>query len=127
MRRYATEMRRSAESLGTLIDDLFELVQLEPEAIAAKVRRATVEKVVTSALAACGGDAERKGLRAETRSERRRGRPLLAPPRSRAPESVQNAIRHTPPDGTVTVEAERSPETLRLTVSDSSSTANRDP
>jgi signal transduction histidine kinase len=66
MRRYATEMRRSAESFGTLIDDLFELVQLEPEAIAAKVRRATVEKVVTSALAACGGDAERKGLRAET-------------------------------------------------------------
>jgi signal transduction histidine kinase len=54
MRRYATQMRRSAESLGTLIDDLFELVQLEPEAIAAEARRATVEEVVTSALAACG-------------------------------------------------------------------------
>ena len=119
MRRYATEMRRSAESLGTLIDDLFELVQLEPEAIAAEARRATVELVDTTALAACGGDAERKGLRVETELNGAADAPC-SPRLGRVLQNlVQNAIRHTPADGTVRVEAERSPGTLRLTVSDS--------
>jgi signal transduction histidine kinase len=119
MRRYAAEMRRSAESLGTLVDDLFELVRLEPEAIATEARRATVEEVVATALAACGAHADRKGLRLETeldgaadaRCSPRIGRVLQ--------NLVQNAIRHTPADGTVRVEAERHPGSLRLTVSDS--------
>jgi signal transduction histidine kinase len=119
MRRYATEMRRSAESLGTLIDDLFELVQLEPEAIAAEARRATVEQVVSTALAACGGDAHRKGLRVETELNGVADAPC-SPRLGRVLQNlVQNAIRHTPADGTVTVEADRGPGTLRLTVSDS--------
>jgi signal transduction histidine kinase len=118
LRRYAAEMRRSAESLGTLVDDLFELVQLEPETIAAEARRATVTEVVEAALAACGGLADRKGLRLETeldgaamaRCSPRLGRVLQ--------NLIQNAIRHTPADGTVRVEAAREPGTLRLTVSD---------
>jgi signal transduction histidine kinase len=119
MRRYATEIRRSAESLGTLIDDLFELVQLEPVAIAAEARRATVEEVVATALAACGGDAQRKGLRVETELNGVADAPC-SPRLGRVLQNlVQNAIRHTPADGTVTVEAERRPGTLRLTVSDS--------
>jgi signal transduction histidine kinase len=119
MRRYVAEIRRSAESLGALIDDLFELVQLEPEAIAAEARRATVEEVVSTALAACGGDAQRKGLRVETELNCVADAPC-SPRLGRVLQNlVQNAIRHTPADGTVTVEADRGPGTLRLTVSDS--------
>jgi signal transduction histidine kinase len=119
MRRYASEMRRSAESLGNLVDDLFELVQLEPEAIEAEARRATVEEVVGAALAACGAHARRKGLRLETKLDGAAGA-TCSPRLGRVLQNlVQNAIRHTPADGTVRVEAERRPDALRLTVSDS--------
>jgi signal transduction histidine kinase len=118
LRRYGMQIRRSTESLGTLVDDLFELVQLEPQAIAAEARRATVEEVVDAALTACGADAQRKGLRLETKLD---GAATVAcsPRLGRVMQNlVQNAIRHTPADGTVRVEAERHRGTLRLTVSD---------
>jgi signal transduction histidine kinase len=118
LRRYAAEIGRSAESLGTLVDDLFELVQLETEAIEMEARRATVEEVVSTALAACGAHAHRKGLRLETELDGAANAPC-SPRVGRVLQNlVQNAIRHTPADGTVRVEAERRPGALRLTVSD---------
>jgi signal transduction histidine kinase len=118
MRRYAAEMRRSTGSLATLVDDLFELVQLEPEAIEVESRRATVGEVVDSALAACGPHAQRKGLRLETRLDGA-GTVRCSPHLGRVLQNlIQNAIRHTPADGTVRVEAERDRAGLRLVVSD---------
>jgi signal transduction histidine kinase len=118
LRRYAAEMGRSAESLGTLVDDLFELVQLESPAIAAEARQATVEEVVQAALAACGAQAHRKGLRLETSLDGAAAAPC-SPRLGRVVQNlIQNAIRHTPADGSVRVEAERHRGALRLTVSD---------
>jgi len=114
----AAEMRRSAECLATLVDDLFELAQLEAEAIEVETRRATVAEVLESALAACGGHAQRKHLRLETRLDGVGAAPC-SPRLGRVLQNlVQNAIRHTPADGTVRVEAARERGELRLTVSD---------
>jgi signal transduction histidine kinase len=100
------------------VDDLFELVQLEPQAIAAEARRVTVAEVVDAALAACGADARRKGLRLETKLDGAATAPC-SPHLGRVVQNLlQNAVRHTPADGTVRVEAERHRGTLRLTVSD---------
>jgi signal transduction histidine kinase len=118
LRRYAAEIRRASESLGRLVDALFELVQLEPEAIAAEARRATVREVVDAALAVCSAHAAHKGLRLETELDGVANAPC-SPRLGRVMQNlVQNAIRHTPADGTVRVEAERRPGALRLTVSD---------
>jgi signal transduction histidine kinase len=118
LRRYAAEMRHSAEALGTLVDDLFELVQLEAGAIEAEATRATVAEVVGAALAACGAHAHRKGLRLET-DLGRAADAQCSPRLGRVLQNLlQNAIRHTPADGTVRVEAEREPHALRVTVSD---------
>jgi signal transduction histidine kinase len=118
MRRYAAEMRRSTESLARLVDDLFELAQLEAGAIEAEARRATVAEVVGSALGACGGHAQRKGLRLETRLDGAGSVPC-SPRLGRVLQNlIQNAIRHTPADGTVRVEARRDRGALRLVVSD---------
>jgi signal transduction histidine kinase len=118
MRRYAREMRRSTEALATLVDDLFELAQLEAEAIEAEARRATVEEVVGSALSACGAHAARKGLRLVTRLDGAGSVPC-SPRLGRVLQNlIQNAIRHTPADGTVRVEARRDRGSLRLVVSD---------
>jgi signal transduction histidine kinase len=118
MRRYAVEMRRSIGSLVCLVDDLFELVQLEPAAIEAEARRATVEEIVDAAVAACNGQAARKGLRVETHLEGAEDA-RCSPHLGRVLQNLlQNAIRHTPTDGTVRVEAGRDAGALRLTVSD---------
>jgi signal transduction histidine kinase len=126
LRRYAAEIRRSAEALGTMVDDLFELVQLEAEAIQVEAQRATVEEVVAAALAACDSQAHRKGLRVETELNGAADAPC-SPRVGRVLQNlVQNAIRHTPADGTVRVEAERRPGALRLTVSDTGEGIPRD-
>jgi signal transduction histidine kinase len=118
MRRYAREMRRSTEALATLVDDLFELAQLDAGAIEAEASRATVEEVVGSALGACDGEAHRKGLRLETRLDGT-GSALCSPRLGRVLQNlIQNAIRHTPADGTVVVEALRQRGSLQLIVSD---------
>jgi signal transduction histidine kinase len=118
MRRYAGEMRRATESLATLVDDLFELAQLEAGAIEAEAHRATVEEVVGSALGACDAQATRKGLRLETRLDGT-GSVACSPRLGRVLQNlIQNAIRHTPADGTVRVEATRDRGSLRLVVSD---------
>ena len=118
LRRYVAEMRRAIESLTVLVDDLFELVQLDAGAIEAETRRAKVDDVVRSALAACRTQAVQKGLVVRTRLSGTEGS-LCSPRMVRVVQSlVQNAIRHTPSDGTVTIEASEGPRGLELTVED---------
>jgi signal transduction histidine kinase len=116
---YAGRMSASVESLGRLVDDLFEFVQLEAGAIEAERERACVEEVVERALAACDGQAALKGLRLHTEL----GELADAPCSPRLTRVLQNllanAIRHTPSDGTVRVCARRDESALELAVEDS--------
>jgi signal transduction histidine kinase len=117
-RRYAREMRRSVESLSLLVDDLFELVQIDAGAIEAESERVRLEEVVRSALATCGPQAREKRLALET--DIRDGEGFMCSPRLvRVLQNLlQNAIRHTPADGTVRMQARRGPEGLELVVED---------
>ncbi len=67
IRRYVHEMGASVASLVELVDDLFELVQLDAGAIQAETERARVEEVVRSAVAACEAQASTKGLVVQAR------------------------------------------------------------
>jgi signal transduction histidine kinase len=119
LRRYVGEMRSAVDSLASLVDDLFELAQLDTGAIEVEARRATVREVVEAALAACGGQASEKGLRVETRIGEAADW-SCSPRLTRVLQNLlQNAIRHTPADGTVRVEAQRRPGGLELAVEDS--------
>jgi signal transduction histidine kinase len=118
LRRYTEEMRRSVESLSLLVDDLFELVQIDAGAIEAESERVRLDEVVRSALTACEPQAREKGLVVEAEIED--GRDCLCSPRLvRVLQNLlQNAIRHTPADGTVRMEARRGPDGLELVVED---------
>jgi len=118
LRRYAGEMRRSVETLAQLVDDLFELVQLDAGAIEAETKRARLAEVVQSALAACEPQASEKGLLVEARVDGA-GDYLTSPRLVRVLQNLlQNAIRHTPADGTVRMEARRCEEGVELIVED---------
>ncbi len=115
VRLYTAEMRRSAGALGQLVDDLFELIQLESPAIEAE-NSATLDEVLGGALAACGISATEKGLRLETQLDGA-GEAPCSPRLGRVLQNLlQNAIRHTPTDGTVRVEARRAAGALQLSV-----------
>lgn len=118
MRRYATEMRRQVETLVALVDDLFELVQLEAGAITAESERARLDDVIGSAMAACQAQATEKGLILERRLDGA-GSALCSPRLSRVLQNLlQNAIRHTPADGAVRIEAHHGPDGLEVAVQD---------
>jgi signal transduction histidine kinase len=126
LRRYAAEMRRQVESLVALVDDLFELVQLDAGAIEAESERARLEDVIHSAVNACESQAVEKGLLVEQRLDGAGGA-LCSPRLVRVLQNLlQNAIRHTPADGTVRIEARRSPEGLEVAVEDTGEGIPRD-
>ncbi len=118
MRRYAREMRGSVESLVVLVDDLFELVQIDAGAIAQETERIALKDVVGSAIGACNAHAADKGLAVRTRFNGAGSMPC-SPRVTRVVQNLlQNAIRHTPADGTITVEAHHSGRELELIVED---------
>ncbi|MGH9268733.1 MAG: sensor histidine kinase, partial [Acidimicrobiales bacterium] len=118
LRRYAAEMRRDVDSLVALVDDLFELAQLEAGAIEAETERVRLGEVVRSAVAACRLQAREKGLSLEAELGGTVDLPC-SPRLSRVLQNLlANAIRHTPSDGTVRIEASRGPGGLELVVVD---------
>lgn len=119
LRRYVGEMRRSVDRLVSMVDDLFELTQLDASAIEAETRRARLAEVVASAIEVVEVQASEKRLSLVT--DLRGAEDAACSPRMvRVLQNLlTNAVRHTPPDGTIRVEAHRSPRGLEVAVADS--------
>jgi len=118
MRRYVREMRASIDRLVAMVDDLFELAQLDTGAIEAERERARLGEVVRSAVAAVELQAEEKGLELITALNGADDAPC-SPRLERVLQNLLvNAVRHTPADGTVRVEARRSSDGLEVAVAD---------
>lgn len=116
--RYMQEMGNSVDSLTALTDDLFELIKLDAGAIEADTERAKLGEVVAAALALVEGAALEKGL--SLRSALGDAEAVACSPRlARVVQNlVQNAIRHTPPGGVVTVRAGLTTSGIELVVAD---------
>ncbi len=118
LRRYAFQMGRAVEELVKLVDDLFELAQLDAGAIETETERARLVDVVGSALATCGAQASHKGLVVSTELNGA-GEALCSPRLARVVQNLlQNAIRHTPADGSVRIAARCCAGGLELAVED---------
>jgi signal transduction histidine kinase len=118
LRRYMADLHAQVATLSELVDDLFELVQLEEGAVLAESSRARLEDVVVSAVDACRSQAAAKGLVVERRLDGA-GSAACSPRVGRVLQNLlQNAIRHTPADGTVRIEAHRRDDTLEVVVAD---------
>lgn len=118
LQRYMVEMRRSVESLVELVDDLFELVQLDAASIDLERRRAALSDIVNSAASACRAQAFERGLIVETQLGDAASTPC-SPRLTRVLQNLlQNAIRHTPADGTIRIEAHSLPASVEVVVAD---------
>jgi signal transduction histidine kinase len=118
MRRYASHMRGAVGQLTSLVDDLFELVQVDAGAIEAEAERARLDAVIASAVATVEAEAARKGVLLVT-DVRGIGSAMCSPYVNRVLQNLLvNAVRHTPADGTIRLEGRRDPDALRLVVED---------
>ncbi len=118
--RYLHEMRTHVEVLTTLIDDLFELSRIEAGEISWTMRQVELRELIDDTVAAMRAPAEARGvaLAAELPPYE-----VIARANSEKLQRVlfnliQNAIRHTPTDGSVTVRARNSGARVEVEVTD---------
>ncbi|HEY7831308.1 MAG TPA: HAMP domain-containing sensor histidine kinase [Solirubrobacteraceae bacterium] len=119
-RRYVQTMGVNVRALGTLIDDLFELSRLNAGDFAWSTEAVPLAEFVHETVKAMRAQADAQGVivNAQIAAD-------LAPVRAN-PEKLervlanllQNAIHHTPPDGSVLISAQRSNGNLEIEVAD---------
>jgi len=113
-------MTTHIQALSALIDDLFELSRLESGDVQWSTERVALADLVDETVDALRPQAERKQLR--LRSDVSGG----GADADASPEKVQrvlfnliqNAIRHTPPDGAITVRAQPRDDAVEVEVAD---------
>jgi signal transduction histidine kinase len=119
LRRYAIEMRKSVGQLSAMIDDLFELSQIEAGAIEVERRRIRLDEIVRSVVTAVEPHATNKGLALRTDLGGAADAPC-SPRMTRVFQNLlMNAVRHTPADGSVSVLARRDGDRIEVAVEDS--------
>jgi signal transduction histidine kinase len=118
--RYLSGMRTHIDALSALIDDLFEFSRLEAGDIAWTLQRVALDELVGETVEA---------MRVQAAAKRVEVRALVPDGIAAAhahPEQlqrvlfnlIQNAIRHTPADGSITVSAEAADDRLEIEVAD---------
>ena len=118
--RYLHTVQNETHHLTTLIDDLFELSQIDAGALKLHLEPTSLADLVSDALEAMAAQAHKKNVHLQGQVEGTPHRlPLDAARMQRVLDNlIQNAIRHTPSDGTVTLTVRGEPNSVQLTVSD---------
>ncbi len=119
--RYLAEVRTHVAVLSDLIDDLFELSRIEAGDISWTMRQVEIGDLIGDTVAAFRIFAEERGIRLA--AELPDGRVVAAADAEKVQRVlfnlIQNAIRHTPADGSVTVRAKGGPDGVEVEVADS--------
>ena len=119
-RAYLGQMSTHLNALSALIDDLFELSRLEAGEIAWSLEQVPLDELVGETVEAMRVQADARHVEVRTELP-----PGLRPARG-DPEKlqrvlfnlIQNAIRHTPADGSVVVRAEPAGDAVEIEVAD---------
>jgi len=119
-RRYLTTAQNEIRSLNDLINDLFELAQIDVGYVNLRLERTSFNDLVSDTISAMRALAEKRSVRL-TGSVDARLDPVVVDP-----EKIQrvlsnllvNAIRHTPSNGQVWVSAQLAGDHLRVEVRD---------
>jgi signal transduction histidine kinase len=119
-REYAGRMNTHVRQVGALIDDLFDLTRLEAKELEWTMERLVVDELVHDAVEAMrpAGDANSVAVHADvdgahacSHGNREQLSRVLF-------NLIQNAIHHTPPDGSVTVHVEAREGAVEVEVAD---------
>lgn len=119
VRRYFVTMRREIERLNRMIDDLFELAQIDAGALRLNRGPVALSEIAAEVLDAMQAQAERAGVALVSSGEATPEAPLDGGRIERAIANlVRNAVEHTPRGGRVLVRVEHDDFEVRLSVTD---------
>jgi signal transduction histidine kinase len=120
-RSYLKRMRTHIDALSALIDDLFELSRLEAGDIRWSLEQVRLDVLVAETVEAMRVQAEAKGVSVTAQVSEVAGVARANPEKLQRVlfNLIQNAIRHTPPDGSVVVRAEPVADRIEVEVADS--------
>jgi two-component system sensor histidine kinase SaeS len=106
VRRYVHAMQRETVNLGRLVDDLFEISRLDAGQVALRMEPSAISTLVLEACESMHAQASVRGVQLLPRVDFGIAPVLVDPDQIQRVLSnlVQNAIRHTPADGSVIVE-----------------------
>jgi two-component system, OmpR family, sensor histidine kinase SaeS len=118
--RYLRTVQVEIGYLNQLIDDLFELSQIDSGTLQLRPEPSSVSDLVSDALEALRPEAERRSLRIEGIVAGQLPSVVMDVPRMQRVlyNLVQNALRHTPPDGSVIIRAECAGGEIEISVQD---------
>jgi signal transduction histidine kinase len=103
---YYGSIRREAERLGALVDDLFELSRVQAGNVSTDPSRIPVHELVSDVLGGVGHAAEQRGVSLKVDTDRVGADLVPAADLLRVLRNLlDNAVRHTPEGGTVRLEA----------------------
>jgi signal transduction histidine kinase len=117
---YLRRMSTNVNALSSLIDDLFELTRLEAGDIRWGLERVAIAEIVDETVEAMRADADAAVVRVATElpSDTTWARTNPEQLQRVLFNLLQNAIRHTPPDGSVVVRAEPREREVEIEVAD---------
>jgi signal transduction histidine kinase len=118
--RYLSSARSELTNLGRLVDDLFELAQIDAGALRMELEEASLHDLISDTLSSFHPQAERQGVRLVGEVAGGVDPVLMNPPKLQRVlyNLLSNALRYTPADGTVALRAEPDGEVVRVEVAD---------
>ena len=118
--RYLSSACNELANLGTLVDDLFELAQIDAGALQLELEQASLHDLISDTLSSFHPQAERQGVHLVGEVAGGVDPVLMNPPKLQRVlyNLVSNALRYTPADGTIALRAEPDGEVVRVEVAD---------
>ena len=120
IKRYLKSTQSEVETLSQLINDLFELSQMDAGILKLHAEAASVQDLVSDTLESMAAQAALQKLSLEGEVERGLGPVVMDSPRVQRVlyNLVQNSLRHTPSDGTISIRARDAGDEVEVQVAD---------
>ena len=117
---YLSTLREQVHTLSILVDDLFELARIDAGVLTLELQQTAMSGLVDSALRLLQPEAAARKVDLFAQIDREVSAPIAADKIERVLFNLlANAVRHTPPDGSVAVHVERRQDDLLVHVEDS--------
>ena len=120
VKRYLRSTQTEVENLSQLINDLFELAQLDAGLLELRIEPSSVQDLISDTLESMSAQAHAQSLTLSGKVDEELPPVDIDPQRVQRVlyNLVQNALRHTPPDGTISIQARDAGEEVQVEVKD---------
>ena len=118
--RYLRNLQNEVEYLSTLIDDLFEVSQIDAGLLQLHLERGSVQELISDTMESMSAQAKKKGLKLSGKADETLT-PVIMDTRHIQRvlyNLIQNALRFTPADGTIFIQATDAGKEVQISVAD---------